>query len=114
MHCHQRFPASMHRFFLGLALAGSLAACSTTSTTAQKSAPEDTPQVIAMGCMDAAVQWTLGEKPDDALMAKAKADAKAALVRVIQAGSAVTMEYNGARLNLSVNRQGLIERVSCG
>lgn len=103
----------MHRLLLGLALAGSLAACA-TSTAAQKTAPEDNPQVIAMGCMDTPVQWTLGKKPDDALIAKAKADANAALVRVIQTGSAVTMEYNGARLNLSVNRQGLIERVSCG
>ncbi len=91
-------------------LAGSLAACSATA------APKDEEPVpeIAMGCGDANAQWALGQKPDEALIAKAKADAQAKVVRVIKAGTGVTMEYNGSRLNLYLNIKGVIDRVSCG
>ena len=35
-------------------------------------------------------------------------------VRVIAYGMAVTMDYNPARLNILLDRQDVIERVSCG
>lgn len=109
--------ASTRPFLIAFSLAGSLAACSTVA--APKAAPDaaatdDTPQQIAMGCMEANANWTIGKPVDDALIAKAKADAHAQGVRVLEPGQAVTMEYNGARLNLHTNLKGLIERVSCG
>ncbi|MBW6507525.1 MAG: hypothetical protein K0B00_12335 [Rhodobacteraceae bacterium] len=35
-------------------------------------------------------------------------------LRVIRAGQAVTMDYSAARLNVSLDAAGLIERISCG
>lgn len=116
-------PSSIRPLFLALALAG-LSACSTaaappkaeapaTASTASTEAPAALPH-IAMGCLEANAEWTLGKQVDDTLIAKAKADAEAAFVRVIKPGQAVTMEYNGARLNLHANGKGMVERVSCG
>ncbi len=36
------------------------------------------------------------------------------VLRVIEYGMAVTMDYNPARLNISLDQQERIERVSCG
>lgn len=35
-------------------------------------------------------------------------------VRIIQPGMAVTMDYNAARLNIEIDRAGLIARIFCG
>lgn len=35
-------------------------------------------------------------------------------VRIIQPGMAVTMDFNPARLNIEIDAQGRISRVSCG
>ena len=109
---------------IALALASSLAACSTTSTTpkaeASKASTEKVneenaaaPQ-IAMGCEAPYANWAIGKSVDDALIAKAKADTSAAIVRVVRPGHAYTMEYNGARLNLNTDKNGLILSVDCG
>ncbi|MGH8491607.1 MAG: I78 family peptidase inhibitor [Moraxellaceae bacterium] len=106
-------PPSTLPLLLAFALTGSLAACSTT-TAAPKAAAEEPAHEIAMGCMEANAQWALGKPADEATVAKAKTDADAKAVRVIKPGTAVTMEYNGSRLNLHLNLKGMIERVSCG
>lgn len=101
---------------IALAMAGSLAACSTTAATT-KAAADNVPAVkqeIAMGCLAGNVEWIIGKKPEDALVAKAQADAEAKTVRVVKAGTAVTMEYNGARLTLLLNIKGVIEKAYCG
>ena len=36
------------------------------------------------------------------------------VLRVIEYGMPVTMDYNPARLNIELDRRGVIERVSCG
>ncbi|WP_430465492.1 I78 family peptidase inhibitor [Tabrizicola sp.] len=35
-------------------------------------------------------------------------------LRIIHPGQAVTMDYNPARLNIEIDRAGLISRISCG
>lgn len=123
-------PTATRQLLVAMAMAGSIAACSSTTAAPAKSpeaagkaaevstpaaeAPLPPRQEIAMGCLEANAGWALGKQVDDALMAKAKADATAQYVRVIKPGVAVTMEYNGARLNLHTNIKGQIERVTCG
>lgn len=118
------------QLLVAMAMAGSIAACSSTTAApakspeaASKAAETSAPaaeatlpprQEIAMGCAEENANWTIGKQVDDALVAKAKTDAMAQYVRVLKPGVAVTMEYNGARLNLHTNIKGMIERVSCG
>jgi hypothetical protein len=87
------------------------------ASTAKAAEPEDLPPAlheIAMGCIAGKADWTIGKQVDETLAAKARTDTEAKFVRVLRPGVPVTMEYNGARLNLHVNAKGMIERVSCG
>lgn len=107
-----------------MALSICLAACASTTaatgpvaSTAKVAEPEDLPPAlheIAMGCVEAKANWTIGKQVDETLAAKARTDTESKFVRVLRPGVPVTMEYNGARLNLHVNAKGMIERVSCG
>ncbi|MDQ8036807.1 MAG: I78 family peptidase inhibitor [Pedobacter sp.] len=109
--------SSSRQLFIALSLSGSLVACSATAAAPKAATEPPAPepaQQIAMGCLEANANWTIGKQVDDALIAKAKTDAEAHYVRVLKPGQAVTMEYNGARLNLHANTKGMIERVSCG
>lgn len=109
-------PLNARQLLVALAMTGTLAACSSTTAATATPAAEPLPprQEIAMGCIEANANWAVGKQVDDALVAKAKADATAQFVRVLKPGVAVTMEYNGARLNLHTNIKGMVERVSCG
>jgi len=65
--------------------------------------------VISMGCLADGAAWTIGQEPTDALVEKARVDAKARSARVIRLGQPVTMEYNGGRLNLHVGSNGKVK-----
>lgn len=92
-------------------------ASSTSGDTSAMNNKDNTPaesQHLAMGCLSPNATWAVGKPLDDALIAKAKADAQAEYVRVIKPGMAVTMEYNGARLNLHVNARNIVTAAICG
>ena len=91
---------------LGLALAA-CASASQTPTAATVS--ED-----AMTCDASKAQWALGQIPDDALIERARGDAGARVVRIIEYGMLVTMEYNEARLTIDLDQQGRVRQVRCG
>lgn len=67
-----------------------------------------------MQCDASKAQWALGKTPDDALLARLQRDSGAKLVRVIEHGMMVTMEYNEARLTLDLDEMFRVRQVRCG
>jgi hypothetical protein len=100
-----------------------LAACATPAADAEAGTGQDAPvttpaspapEAPAMTCSAEKVQWTLGQPADEALTAKAKAQAGAERMRVIKPGMAVTMDYREDRLNLDVDADNKVTRAYCG
>ena len=60
------------------------------------------------------VRALAGKPATDALVADARRLSGAKLVRRIEPGMAVTMDYRVDRLNVHVDGRGDVERVSCG
>lgn len=96
------------RFSLILATALLAAGCSTADKPAAK--PADPNQ----GCTSAAVEHLQGQVATPELLEQARQQAGASTARVLTPDSVVTLEYNGQRLNLNVDDQRVITRVSCG
>lgn len=99
-------------------LVSSLAATALAlSLTACASAPDGpaaaTPPASGR-CNAASSQTAVGRLADAALQADVKQRSGARIVRVLRPDQIVTMEFNAERLNLSVDRDGRINRVSCG
>ncbi len=67
-----------------------------------------------MICDAGAVQWMLGELPDDALVERARLAAGAVSVRVIAEGMMVTQDYREDRLNINLDVRGRVRSVRCG
>ncbi len=67
-----------------------------------------------MQCDAGKAQWAIGKTPDEALIERARHDAGARVVRVIEYGMMVTMEYNEARLTFDLDEQGRVRQVRCG
>lgn len=76
--------------------------------------PGRTPEEPAMACQAKTLTWTIGQLADEALVARAKAEAGADRVRVIKPGMAVTMDYREDRLNLDVDAEGKVVAARCG
>ncbi|HTN30031.1 MAG TPA: I78 family peptidase inhibitor [Pseudomonas sp.] len=56
----------------------------------------------------------VGQTPDAAILEKARSQAHAKQVRLVQPGMAVTLEYDAQRLTLYTDEQGRIKLISCG
>ena len=56
----------------------------------------------------------VGQIPDAATLDKARTQAHAERVRVVEPGMAVTLEYDAQRLTLYTDEQGRIKLISCG
>ena len=69
---------------------------------------------VRQQCDAAAAGFVVGQPLTPQLEAAARSRAGAALVRVIQPGQAVTMEFNEARLNLEVDARKRVKQVRCG
>ena len=97
-------------------LALALAACG----NAREPAPVngEPPKVVegdfGGSCNAEPAQQFVGQKLDDALNARAKSATGATGVRVIRPGMAVTMDYRADRLNIEIDDDGRIVRISCG
>jgi hypothetical protein len=100
-----------HTLSLSLVLASALfaAGCSSTDTPAPPPAADP-----ALGCTSAAVSHLKGQMATPALLEQARLQAAASSARILTPSSVVTLEYNSQRLNLNVDDQGLITRVTCG
>lgn len=82
------------------------------SSTAEKptSASGPTPD----SCTSSAVEHFKGKTATPELLEQARQQAGASTARILTPDSVVTLEYNGQRLNLNVDDQHVITRVSCG
>ena len=81
----------------------------TPATEASADAPPPVPT-----CDASQVQGLVGKPADEATLGQARTDAGADQVRVIKPGTAVTMEFNGARLNVEVDADNRIVALRCG
>ncbi len=78
-------------------------------------APDSAPEPPPIGSCDATqVQSLVGQTLTDALSEQAKHDAGAKQVRTLLPNQAVTMEFNGERLNIEVDDKQVVKSVRCG
>lgn len=87
------------------------AGCSSTTEQSESAAKPADP---SLGCTSSAVEHLKGQTATPELLEQARQQAGASTARVLTPNSVVTLEYNGQRLNLNVDAQRVITRVSCG
>ena len=78
---------------------------------------DETPVVPASmaGTCDASVlDWAIGQPGDDALLARAKAEAGAAHAQFLRPGMVMTMDYRPDRLVIVLDDAGRVESARCG
>ena len=68
----------------------------------------------AAQCNEHAAQFARGRLYSDQLAQRARRAAGAQVVRKLEPGQAITMEYRFGRLNLELDRRRVIIRVRCG
>lgn len=89
-----------------------LTACAASGpATAPASA---TPPEPVFQCNADGARFAVGQQLSPQLEAAARVRAGAGLVRTLKPGQVVTMELNGARLNLDVDARGRVTDVRCG
>lgn len=119
------------RFVLPLVLLG-LAACANNGTLSEEEEQEQallaarralesaadpgeaTTAPPPASCDATAVQGLVGEDASEVVVEQARTDAGADSVRTLQPGQAVTLEFNGARLNVEVDEENRIVSLRCG
>ena len=77
-------------------------------------APPSLAQPAASPCREAAASFALGETYTDRLARQARRAAEARTVRKVEPGKVHTMEFRADRLNLDVDRRGIVQAVRCG
>lgn len=65
-------------------------------------------------CDAAAAQFAIGQSFGPALERDVRARSGASIVRWLSPGQAVTMEFNPARINLTLDGRSRITKVACG
>ncbi len=65
-------------------------------------------------CVAEAGAWAVGQPVSDALVAKVTADTHSRTARVVRPGEAVTMDYRGDRVNVMLDMNSRVDRVTCG
>ena len=84
-----------------------LAACVTPPTP-------PAPAPGALQCVAEAGAWAVGKPVNDDLVAQVIADTHSRTARVIRPGQAVTMDFRGDRVNLMLDTQDRVDKVTCG
>src|SRR5690606_5907223 len=112
-----RFHSARH---IAVLLAAPLAFAVVACSPAREPAPVNgaPPKIVDGGlggsCDAKAAEQYVGQMLDEAVGERAKAATGARGVRVIRPGMAVTMDYRAGRLNIEVDDDGRITKVSCG
>ena len=91
---------------LGPATLLALAACATP--------PAPQPPAMAMQCTAEAGVWAVGKPVSDELVSKIQSDTHSRAVRVLRPGQPATMDFRGDRVNVMLDGQDRVERVTCG
>ncbi|GHH60191.1 I78 family peptidase inhibitor [[Pseudomonas] boreopolis] len=78
-------------------------------------APATAPEAPPVGTCDATqAQALVGQPLTDEATRQAQQDTQAKHVRVLKPGQAVTMEFDGERLNIEVDADNVVTGVRCG
>ncbi len=99
------------------ATAAAEASTSTDATATTGSASTDattTTNTAATGCNADAARGVVGQVASTQVIEQARTAAGAETARTLAPGQAVTMEFNGNRLNLDVDAGNTITNVRCG
>ena len=94
-----------------------LAACAAPAPAPASAAPATGPAAAVAPvdqCNADGARFAVGQPLSPQLEAAARTRAAAGTVRALKPGQAVTMEFNGARLNLDVDARGRVTSVRCG
>jgi hypothetical protein len=65
-------------------------------------------------CSEAAARFAVGQPYSERLAEQARQAAGARIARLIEPGGAYTMELRPDRLDIEINRDGIVQRVRCG
>ncbi|MGV8931610.1 MAG: I78 family peptidase inhibitor [Luteimonas sp.] len=87
---------------------------STTPTPAEQANPVIPADTAALCNADAAQSFVGKQASEDTVAQAQRAAAARGDVRVIKPGQAVTMDYRNDRLNVEVDEQGKIIKITCG
>lgn len=97
---------------LGLVLLAGCGAAPPPRATAPP--PRSAPAPLPPRCNTVQAQFAVGQAVDAALLEKARAAAQADLARAVRPEQVITQEYRAGRLNLHLDANGRVTRVSCG
>ncbi len=89
-----------------------LAACSSTPVAQDPATPN--PAKPAGQCNADAVQWAVGQEGNETNVNRVWRESGAGLMRPIGPNQAVTMDYRADRVNVTLDKDNRITRVSCG
>ena len=94
-------------------------ACLALETAACTTMAADTPPAMGPGmgpdtCDAAPAQGLIGGAASTELAAEAQRLSGAEMVRWLQPGQAVTMEYRHGRLNIGLDKDNKVESINCG
>lgn len=119
-----RFALSSLLLALALTACGSshpdeqTAAAARSQAAAEAAATPADPAVIAPAtdgsCDETQAQWVIGKTMDEKQLEQARTDAGAQSVRSLKPNQVVTMEFNGNRLNVDVDAEGVATAARCG
>jgi hypothetical protein len=96
-----------------LSLASSLASVAAVGLAACATPPAP-PAPGNLQCVAEAGAWAVGKPVSDTLVAKITADTHSRTARVIRPGQAVTMDFRGDRVDVTLDARDRVERVTCG
>ncbi|MEI2457284.1 I78 family peptidase inhibitor [Lysobacter firmicutimachus] len=65
-------------------------------------------------CKPEAARWAIGRSPSADVVERARVESGSRSVRVLEPGTAATMDYREDRLNIDVNERGAITGLRCG
>jgi hypothetical protein len=97
-----------------LVLIVALSACGPAVTKSGDGTPAAPPPPTRGPCNADNAQSFVGQKASGDVQEQARAAAGAGMVRTLQPGQPITKEFNGERLNLYVDADNNVIRVSCG
>ncbi len=68
----------------------------------------------AGACHADKVAWAIGQKAEQDVMARVWKESGAGLIRPIAPGQAVTRDYRPDRINVDIDKDNTITRITCG
>lgn len=97
-----------HAMLMPLVPAAVLGLCACATPTAAPVPP------VELQCVAEAGAWAVGSDMTAAMVAKIRTDTHSRTVRVLRPGDAATMDFRGDRVNVMLDANGKVERVTCG